>query len=101
MSAGAGAVVVSLGAAGLLAVTSEGIWQASPPGPAAGNPTGAGDAAVAGLALGLVLRQGWADQLRHAVALGTAAVAEPVAGAISLDRYRELVTATSVVRRGR
>jgi tagatose 6-phosphate kinase len=99
MTAGAGAVVVSLGPAGLLAVTSEGIWQAAPPGPAAGNPTGAGDAAVAGLAHSLMRGHGWADRLRHATALGTAAVAEPVAGDFSRGRYHELLTAISVAER--
>jgi tagatose 6-phosphate kinase len=99
MTAGAGAVVVSLGPAGLLAVTGEGIWQAAPPGPAAGNPTGAGDAAVAGLAHSLMRGHGWADRLRHATALGTAAVAEPVAGDFSRGRYHELLTAISVAER--
>jgi tagatose 6-phosphate kinase len=99
MTAGAGAVVVSLGAAGLLAVTGEGIWQAVPPGPAAGNPTGAGDAAVAGLAQGLVLGRDWPDRLRRAAAMGTAAVAERVAGEVHPDRFRELLPLISVVRR--
>jgi len=100
ITAGAGAVVVSLGPAGLLAVTSEGIWQAAPPGPAPGNPTGAGDAAVAGLAHSLMHGHGWPDRLRHATALGTAAVAEPVAGEVSPGRYRELLAGISVARRG-
>jgi tagatose 6-phosphate kinase len=99
LTAGAGAVVVSLGAAGLLAVTSAETWQATPPGPAAGNPTGAGDAAVAGLAYSLVRGYGWADRLRHAAALGTAAVAEPVAGDFSPARYHELLSAIRVTRR--
>ncbi len=47
-AAGAQAVVVSLGADGLLAVTADGTWRAVPPGPVAGNPTGAGDAVAAG-----------------------------------------------------
>ena len=46
--AGAQAVVVSLGARGLLAVTEDGVWQAAHPGAVAANPTGAGDAVVAG-----------------------------------------------------
>jgi tagatose 6-phosphate kinase len=100
MTAGAGAVVVSLGAAGLLAVTGDGVWRAAPPSPAAGNPTGAGDAAVAGLADSLVRGHGWAERLRRATALGTAAVAEPVAGDFSPGRYRDLLTAVSVARRG-
>jgi 1-phosphofructokinase family hexose kinase len=98
MDAGAGAVVVTLGADGLLAVTGEGTWQAAPPGPEPGNPTGAGDAAVAGLARGLALGQDWAERLRQATALGTAAVAAPVAGEFSAERYRELLPAVRVRR---
>jgi tagatose 6-phosphate kinase len=95
-SAGAAAVVVTLGAAGLLAVTSDGTWLAAPPGPEPGNPTGAGDATVAGLARGLALGQDWPERLRHATALGTAAVAAPVAGEFRADRYRDLLPAIRI-----
>jgi tagatose 6-phosphate kinase len=95
-SAGAGAVVVTLGAAGLLAVTGDGTWLATPPGPEPGNPTGAGDATVAGLARGLALGQDWPERLRHATALGTAAVAAPVAGEFRASRYRDLLPAISI-----
>ncbi|GGK55556.1 sugar kinase [Planomonospora parontospora subsp. parontospora] len=88
--AGAGAVVVSLGAGGLLAVTSEGSWRAAMPYRVEGNPTGAGDALVAGLALGLVEGSSWPDRLRRAAALGAAAVAAPVAGEIDADVFREV-----------
>src|SRR5262249_26010810 len=81
LDAGAGAVVVSLGGDGLLAVTGDGTWHAAPPGQVAGNPTGAGDAVVAGLAQGLVLGRPWAGRLRHAAALGTAAGAAATGGA--------------------
>jgi tagatose 6-phosphate kinase len=83
---GARSVVVSLGPDGLLAVTGDGRWLARPE-PVSGNPTGAGDAAVAGLADGLVRRLGWHDLLRHAVALGAATVAAPVAGEFVLGEY--------------
>jgi tagatose 6-phosphate kinase len=86
-SHGAEAVVVSLGADGLLAVTGDGIWLAAPARAAAGNPTGAGDAAVAGLAHGLALGRPWPERLRHAAALGAAAVVAPVAGEVSLADY--------------
>ena len=85
-SHGAEAVVVSLGADGLLAVTGDGTWLAAPA-RAAGNPTGAGDAAVAGLARGLALGRPWPERLRHAAALGAAAVAAPVAGVVRLADY--------------
>ena len=86
-TAGARAVVVSLGPAGLLAVTGEGCWHARPAVAVRGNATGAGDAVTAALAHGLVLGRSWADQLRHAVALGAASVAAPVAGEFSQADY--------------
>jgi len=84
---GAGAVVVTLGRAGLLAVTADGCWRARPPAALAGNATGAGDAVTAALAHGLVLGRRWDERLRHAAALGAAAVAAPVAGEFSPDAY--------------
>jgi tagatose 6-phosphate kinase len=83
---GAGAVVVSLGADGLLAVTGDGAWLAVPE-PVRGNPTGAGDAAVAGLADGLTQGRPWPDRLRHAAALGAATAAAAVAGEFATGDY--------------
>jgi tagatose 6-phosphate kinase len=90
ITAGAGAAVVSLGADGLLAVSGNESWHASPPAPVHGNPTGAGDAVVAGLADALVAGTAWPERLRHAVALGTAAAAAPVAGEFDAADYERL-----------
>ncbi|WP_290056606.1 1-phosphofructokinase family hexose kinase [Amycolatopsis solani] len=91
MRAGAGAVVVSLGADGLLAVTPAGTWRATPSSALTGNATGAGDAVVAALALGLSRREPWPEILRRAVALSGAAVLGPLAGDVDLAHYhREL-----------
>ncbi|WP_049562380.1 1-phosphofructokinase family hexose kinase [Nonomuraea sp. SBT364] len=87
---GAEAVVVSMGADGLLAVTAEGVLRARMPYKVDGNPTGAGDALVAGLALGLVERSPWHDRLRRAAALGAAAVAAPLAGDFDRDVYTDV-----------
>ncbi|MEO3799120.1 1-phosphofructokinase family hexose kinase [Nonomuraea sp. B1E8] len=87
---GAEAVVVSMGAGGLLAVTEEGTFRARMPYTVGGNPTGAGDSLVAGLALGLVERAPWPDRLRRAAALGAAAVAAPVAGDFDPDVYADI-----------
>ncbi|MEO3793785.1 1-phosphofructokinase family hexose kinase [Nonomuraea sp. B10E15] len=87
---GAEAVVVSMGAGGLLAVTGEGTFRARMPYTVGGNPTGAGDSLVAGLALGLVERAPWPDRLRRAAALGAAAVAAPVAGDFDPDVYADI-----------
>ncbi|MGW4519548.1 1-phosphofructokinase family hexose kinase [Amycolatopsis sp. NPDC004378] len=93
---GAGAVVVSLGAAGLLAVTAAGTWHATPSKPLAGNSTGAGDAVVAALALGLCRREPWPEILRRAVALSGAAVLGPLAGDVDLGHYHRELAAVRV-----
>jgi tagatose 6-phosphate kinase len=97
-AAGAQAVVVSLGGDGLLAVTGEGTWHAAPPALAAGNPTGAGDAVVAGLARGLAHGTPWPERLRQATALGTAAAAAPAAGQFDPADYDRALAAVSVAR---
>jgi tagatose 6-phosphate kinase len=88
---GAGAVVASLGEAGMTAFTSEGSWRAAPPNRVAGNPTGAGDAAAAALVAGAVAGTPWPERLRDAVALSAAAVARPTAGSVDLTVYRTFV----------
>jgi tagatose 6-phosphate kinase len=97
-AAGARAVVASLGQDGLLAVTEEGCWHARPPAAPAGNATGAGDAATAGLARGLLLGQPWPMRLAHAAALGAAAVAAPVAGEFSHADYEHVAGLVTVER---
>lgn len=72
LAAGVECAVVTLGAAGAVAVTADGRWHiAAPPVPAR-SPVGSGDSAAAGLLVGL--RQGTAlpDAARLAVAAGTA-----------------------------
>jgi len=86
--AGAEAVVVSLGHHGLFACTPEGAWRAAPPERVAGNPTGAGDAAVAALAVGVAGGQPWPRRLANAVALSAAAVRAPLAGSFDAAAYR-------------
>ncbi|WP_018684217.1 1-phosphofructokinase family hexose kinase [Actinokineospora enzanensis] len=87
---GAGAVVVSLGADGMLATTEDGDWRATPPRRISGNPTGAGDAAVAALANGVHLALTWPERLRLAVAWSAAAVAAPLAGTINPEVLAEV-----------
>ncbi|MES4886529.1 1-phosphofructokinase family hexose kinase [Streptomyces sp. NPDC096012] len=93
---GAHAVVASLGAQGLLAVTPEGRWRALPPARIHGNPTGAGDSAVAGLLSGLVEQLPWPDRLSRAIALSTATVRAPVAGEFDRATYEELLGRVTV-----
>ncbi|MFE6741534.1 1-phosphofructokinase family hexose kinase [Streptomyces tubercidicus] len=89
---GAHAVAASLGADGMLAVTADGVWQAAPPRRIAGNPTGAGDSAVAGLLSGLVEGLPWPDRLTRAVALSAASVRAPGAGEFDAAAYEELLS---------
>lgn len=84
---GAQAVVVSLGPEGALAVTEAGTWTARPPGPIVGNATGAGDAMVAALAVGMARGWSWPLMMAEAVALSAAAVAHPQAGSFDQATY--------------
>ncbi|MFD7611824.1 1-phosphofructokinase family hexose kinase [Streptomyces sp. NPDC059828] len=93
---GAHTVVSSLGPDGLLAVTPDGTWRATPPAKATGNPTGAGDAAVAGLLSGLIDSLPWPDRLSRAVALSTAAVLSPTAGDFDPAAYEDLLPRIAV-----
>ncbi|MGV9450092.1 1-phosphofructokinase family hexose kinase [Streptomyces sp. NPDC003635] len=93
---GAHTVVASLGAAGLLAHTPEGRWRAAPPTTLHGNPTGAGDAAVAGLLSGLVENLPWPARLSRAAALSTASVLAPVAGEFDHRAYEDLLGRVTV-----
>ena len=95
-AAGAGAVVVSMGPRGVIAVTSEGRFRVAPPEPIDGNPTGAGDAAVASLAAGIATGADWPDRLGDAVALSAATVLHPVAGSFDGDAYARFRAAVSV-----
>lgn len=87
---GAGLVLLSLGADGMLAVTADDLVHARLEAPLAGNPTGAGDAGVAAAAV--LYAQGERDPetiLRRATAWSAAAVLMPLAGEIS-PRWAEL-----------
>lgn len=89
---GAGLVLVSLGARGMIAVTNETAaipLHARLPRALTGNATGAGDAAVAAVAASLAA--GTTDSealLRHATAWSAAAVLMPLGGEIS-PRHRK------------
>lgn len=84
LARGAELVLLSLGAAGMLAVTASELVHARLDEPLAGNPTGAGDAAVAACAV--LYADGERDPeliLRRAAAWSAAAVLMPLAGDIS------------------
>ncbi|MFC8358835.1 1-phosphofructokinase family hexose kinase [Streptomyces griseorubiginosus] len=93
---GARAVVASLGRSGLLAATPEGRWRATPPAPVHGNPTGAGDAVVAGLLSALVENLPWPDRLTRATALAAATVMTDTAGDFDQAAYEGLLERVTV-----
>ncbi|GGN26581.1 1-phosphofructokinase family hexose kinase [Streptomyces fuscichromogenes] len=93
---GARTVIASLGPQGLLALTPEGRWRATPPAREHGNPTGAGDSAVAGLLSGLVEQLPWPDRLTRAVALSAATVRAPAAGEFDRAAYEKLLGQVTV-----
>ncbi|MEU3254448.1 1-phosphofructokinase family hexose kinase [Streptomyces sp. NPDC006997] len=95
---GARAVVASLGPDGLLALTPEGRWRSALPTPLRGNPTGAGDAAVAGLLSALTEQLPWPTRLSRATALSAAAVRSPTAGEFDRGRYEDLLDRVAVTR---
>ena len=90
LASGARSAVVSLGPDGLLGLAGQDCWHVPSPEVEVRNPTGAGDAVVAGLALGLARGWKWPDRLRHAAALGAATVASPVAGEFDRAEYERL-----------
>ncbi|MDF4251390.1 1-phosphofructokinase family hexose kinase [Streptomyces sp. WMMB303] len=93
---GARAVAASLGADGMLLVTQDGAWSAAVPERLAGNPTGAGDSAVAGLLSGLAEGLPWPERLARAVALSAATVRAPVAGEFDEQTYARMLPSVRV-----
>jgi tagatose 6-phosphate kinase len=87
---GAQRAVVTLGARGLIGVLHERAWQATTP-PVHGNPVGAGDAVVAVLADGELMRQPWPETLRRAAATGAAAVRAPIGGVVDPEHVADLL----------
>lgn len=103
VSAGAGAAVVSDGSAGLVLVAGDVGLRAWLPSPLHGNPTGAGDALTAALAMSLhevkeVLRgrDTWVEVLRRGVAWSAAAVLQPVAGEVDPADVTQLMPAVEI-----
>jgi tagatose 6-phosphate kinase len=87
---GAATAVVTAGADGLYG-SAEGLrWHTPAPRRVQGNPTGAGDAATAALAIALAEGLPWASATADAAALAAAAVAAPLAGDYDPALYREL-----------
>jgi tagatose 6-phosphate kinase len=84
------AVAVTLGAGGMVLAVAGEAWRGSMDRVLRGNPTGAGDAALAVFARGIRAGTSWPDMLRDAVALSGAAVLAPYAGEFDATHHREL-----------
>lgn len=93
---GATRVVVSAGADGLHGVDRDEAWHARPGRLVPVNPTGAGDAAVAALAVGMLTGSPWPDLLRVAAAWSAASVLEPLAGAVDPATATRLLPGVTV-----
>ncbi|MFD4404084.1 hexose kinase [Nocardia sp. NPDC058499] len=95
---GAGAVIITRGPLGMVAVTADGAWDAHLPEPLTGNPTGAGDTVAAAViaALANANPPDWPAILVDAVATSAASVVIPVAGEID-RRLRGHLAPTVVV----
>ena len=97
LHAGVAKVVVSDGPGGLTGLDAHATWRAVPAPLRPVNPTGAGDAAVAALALALASSGfTWSALLRAAAAWSAAAVLEPCAGTVAADRIAALARTTTV-----
>jgi 1-phosphofructokinase len=79
-AAGPQAVVITLGAAGALAVDSRGAWHISAPHIVARSPVGSGDCMLAGLVAALVDGAPLAEAVAAGVAAGSANALVPYAG---------------------
>lgn len=101
LDAGVEAVVVSMGAAGAMAVTPKGAWRARAPAVKMVNPIGAGDSMVAALGHGLSRGVRFPELLALGVAAGSADVTTFGPGVITHDAVDALnarVTVTALRR---
>lgn len=97
VAAGAGAAIVSNGPSGLVAAVGQRVIRASPVAVRVGNATGAGDAANAAVAAGLVRGTDFAEIVRDAVATSEAALNRSVAGEIDLAIRADLLALIKVI----
>lgn len=93
---GVALLVVTLGAAGAVAISPEGCWQASPPPVQVVSSAGGGDALLAGLAVGRMQGQSLADALALGVACGTANALASQAGRIERGTVEALLKKVNV-----
>jgi fructose-1-phosphate kinase PfkB-like protein len=86
-ASGPRAVVITLGAAGAIAVDASGAWYVAAPTIHAVSPVGSGDCTLAGIAVALQRGNSLAEALRCGVAAGSANALQPHAGLFTIDQY--------------
>ncbi|MEO5372759.1 MAG: hexose kinase [Alphaproteobacteria bacterium] len=87
---GIATVVLTLGGAGAVAVTGDGVWRTEPPPLHATNPVGSGDAFLGGLVTALLIGHPMPCALRYATAAGSASALQAVTG-LDRDTFRDVV----------
>lgn len=96
---GAALLVVTLGAAGAVAISPEGCWQASAPSVQVVSSAGGGDALLAGLAVAQMQEQNVAAALALGVACGTANALASQAGRVERGTVEALLKEVNVKRK--
>ena len=91
-------VVVSLGAAGALAVKDQSVWQVRPPQLTIKSAVGSGDSTLAGITFGLTQGFAFEEAVRYGVAAGTANALTVGAGVFTLENFQEVLTQVSITR---
>lgn len=92
------ALLVTLGAEGLAALSPQGAYRASCPAQWVVNAAGAGDAVSAGLLWRLEQGDDWEEALRWAAAAGSACVLTPATGEVRLDDALRLLPQVQLTR---
>jgi 1-phosphofructokinase family hexose kinase len=93
---GAGAVIVTLGREGAVAVEPGGAWRLRGPAPRGDYPVGSGDAFLAGLIVGLAGGASFVESLRLGMAAGAANARAPGAGVLDPTAARSLLDKVTV-----
>lgn len=100
LSRGAALVVVTLGRRGALAITPNGVWQATPPPMAVISTVGSGDSMLAGLAVARLEAQPLETALAFGVACGSANAMSDVPGQFERRQVEELLAQIELAQLG-
>lgn len=93
-------VVVTLGGAGAVAISTEGIWQVTPPSIEVVSTVGSGDSMLAGLAIARLRGQPVPDALAFGVACGTANVLSGLPGRFEQSQVEDVLGRVRITHLG-